>query len=1251
MEGEDRDKEARIQVRPEIHGLQQNQSIDHNMQYNHQPESDRRRRFSLEDLPELYNMSCTQLLALANDRVGTSSSLCGSSLIPQSSMDSWINSWKIESNPWMLNPGSSLGINNTGIAAETTIEKPQYNDVSTSKKFIYDLNLTPEEMMSNSSQPTKPEVSPITLETPGKILPETDQEPHQTIKKKRKRERDDDYKAPLKTPKQTLKRKKVRAKVVREGKINRSSSKSGVKKSSAAATATATDTKTSEAVRPKRSTRRSLRYDYDLQEEDEYCGITLASEELPDSTWRIFFNIPKRRRTNGMMRKEIIYPSSEPSNDCLSSTLSLVNTGPTTLMEPEENLPSDSHISQCLGGINDHKKLRRKKSSTVTQSRNFPVPQLKAIVSEMQSKVSRNKRSKRDAIASQLNSRVLQLQWQHQNSTGASSAELWERSISIDAITKLFKEQDINRESPYLTQSRETAVMLHKKAYQEQKALVPHKKDGSVMPYPNAKNFQSKVKVDDETKRVWKLLMVSSQSEGIDGSDEEKKQWWSDERKLFQDRANSFIARMRLVQGNRKFSPWKGSVVDSVVGVFLTQCVTDHASSSVFMNLAAEFPVNEGSCHAEWGSSVTHEVCYPESIIIQEIDDDDEIDAVCSQEASKASEVSISSTNQLKLMLLDPPTNSFETYFGSEASDKVKGDEEEILVQPMCSHQQELKSTFLAPYQVKKTRTKQPIKKKGKKPTTSKRKPAKKEPKESFDWDSLRRQTEIGGKKRERTERTMDTVDWDAIRCTNVNKIADIIRKRGIHIMLSGRIKAFLNRLVQDHGSIDLEWLRDVLPDQAKEYLLSINGLGLKSVECVRLLSLHQVAFPVDTNVGRIAVRLGWVPIQPLPDELQMHLLELYPVLNSVQEYLWPRLCKLDQKTLYELHYHMITFGKVFCTKDKPNCNACPMKAECRHYSSSRASARLALPEPEEKTTVVIHERRRKNVVVKFQESLFLYQEAQRSQNCEPIIEEPDSPEPEYIEHDIEDYPWDTEHGTSKDPWENKDVIPTIMLKKGSGTSKDLVVVSSQEASMPRPKLKTTEKLRTEHLVYELPDDHPILLGFERRETEDSVPYLLAIWTPGETINSIQPPEQRCGSQDSNTLCHDKKCFLCNCIREEKSQTVRGTILIPCRTAMRGGFPLNGTYFQINEVFADHDSSINPIQVPIYLIRNLPLSITYFGSSVSVICRGLSVEAIQFNFRRGYVCVRGFDRKKRTSETLVKRLHCTAAKQKEEDDE
>lgn len=260
--------------------------------------------------------------------------------------------------------------------------------------------------------------------------------------------------------------------------------------------------------------------------------------------------------------------------------------------------------------------------------------------------------------------------------------------------------------------------------------------------------------------------------------------------------------------------------------------------SSAFMDLAAEFPVIlnsiKGSCHEEWGSSVTDEtvgnldprnavatprIRNPTCIIIDEIDDDDDdADAVCSQETSKTSDSSISSTNQSKTRLLDPPTNSFETQFYQgismvsststccelnlneaplevENCDAFRNNVDEgSLVQPMCNHQQELKSTLQSQDLEKNTRTDLDMKngkimKKPPKGQPAKNKPAKNTQKESFDWDSLRRQAEIGGQKRERTERTMDTVDWDALRCTNVHKVADIIRKRGMNNMLASRIK------------------------------------------------------------------------------------------------------------------------------------------------------------------------------------------------------------------------------------------------------------------------------------------------------------------------------------------------------------------------------------------------------------------------------------------------------------------------------
>lgn len=87
-----------------------------------------------------------------------------------------------------------------------------------------------------------------------------------------------------------------------------------------------------------------------------------------------------------------------------------------------------------------------------------------------------------------------------------------------------------------------------------QNALVPYKGDGSVVPYQEsafAKKHKPRPKVDldPETERTWKLLMSKEASEDPEGTDKEKEKWWEEERNVFRGRADSFIARMHLVQG------------------------------------------------------------------------------------------------------------------------------------------------------------------------------------------------------------------------------------------------------------------------------------------------------------------------------------------------------------------------------------------------------------------------------------------------------------------------------------------------------------------------------------------------------------------------------------------------------------------------------------------------------------------------------------------------------------------------------
>lgn len=57
-----------------------------------------------------------------------------------------------------------------------------------------------------------------------------------------------------------------------------------------------------------------------------------------------------------------------------------------------------------------------------------------------------------------------------------------------------------------------------------------------------------KVDIDTESLRVWKLL-IENEGEIDEDLDKEKEIWWEEQRKIFQGRAVSFIARMRLVLG------------------------------------------------------------------------------------------------------------------------------------------------------------------------------------------------------------------------------------------------------------------------------------------------------------------------------------------------------------------------------------------------------------------------------------------------------------------------------------------------------------------------------------------------------------------------------------------------------------------------------------------------------------------------------------------------------------------------------
>lgn len=129
---------------------------------------------------------------------------------------------------------------------------------------------------------------------------------------------------------------------------------------------------------------------------------------------------------------------------------------------------------------------------------------------------------------------------------GLSPDEIWRQLHSIEAITEQLRALDINREYS------ETALVPYSMKSQGNEIILFRGGAGAIVPLTPVKKRRARPRVDldNETDRVWKLLMENINSDGIDGSDEQKAKWWEEERNVFRGRADSFIARMHLVQGS-----------------------------------------------------------------------------------------------------------------------------------------------------------------------------------------------------------------------------------------------------------------------------------------------------------------------------------------------------------------------------------------------------------------------------------------------------------------------------------------------------------------------------------------------------------------------------------------------------------------------------------------------------------------------------------------------------------------------------
>jgi endonuclease III len=175
---------------------------------------------------------------------------------------------------------------------------------------------------------------------------------------------------------------------------------------------------------------------------------------------------------------------------------------------------------------------------------------------------------------------------------------------------------------------------------------------------------------------------------------------------------------------------------------------------------------------------------------------------------------------------------------------------------------------------------------------------------------------------------------WEAVRDAPLAEVEEAIRPGGISKVKSQRIQAIL-RAISDQPSpaspraapplhhqaraasgdgdgLSLDWLADVPIEQARDYLVSLPGVGRKTAACVLLFAYGLRDVPVDTHVSRVGMRLRLLrPGAPF-EELHDQMLALTPPGEEL-----------------ELHVNLLRHGRRTCHARSPACERCALARMC----------------------------------------------------------------------------------------------------------------------------------------------------------------------------------------------------------------------------------------------------------------------------------------------------------------------------------
>ena len=157
--------------------------------------------------------------------------------------------------------------------------------------------------------------------------------------------------------------------------------------------------------------------------------------------------------------------------------------------------------------------------------------------------------------------------------------------------------------------------------------------------------------------------------------------------------------------------------------------------------------------------------------------------------------------------------------------------------------------------------------------------------------------------------------DWSKIDAAPLPELVEVIRPGGLPNQKAKGIKAALRAIHEARGDYSLEFLGDMTALEARDWLVGINGVGVKTASVVLLFSFGLPLMPVDRHVERVSRRVGLLPPKANAEEAHDYFLAM-----------------LEPDEMHEAHVNLIRHGRLICHARKPDHFACPLRDRCRFF-------------------------------------------------------------------------------------------------------------------------------------------------------------------------------------------------------------------------------------------------------------------------------------------------------------------------------